>query len=57
MLAEIGEVLAGGAGGRRDENEITLYRSLGIAAQDLACAAHCLRAARARGLGVEAPLD
>lgn len=57
VLAEIGEVLSGQAGGRRDAGEITLYRSLGIAAQDLACAAHCLRAAKARGLGVEAPLD
>lgn len=57
VLAEIGEVLSGKAGGRRDAGEITLYRSLGIAAQDLACAAHCLRAAQARGMGVEAPLD
>ncbi len=57
VLAEIGEVLSGKAVGRRDENEITLYRSLGIAAQDLACAAHCLREAKARGLGVSAPLD
>ena len=57
VLAEIGEVLSGRVGGRRDAGEITLYRSLGIAAQDLACAAHCLREAKARGLGVEAPLD
>ena len=57
VLAEIGEVLSGKARGRRGEDEITLYRSLGIAAQDLACAAYCLRAAKARGLGVEAPLD
>lgn len=57
VLAEIGEVLSGKAGGRRDEGEITLYRSLGIAAQDLACATHCLREAQARGMGVEAPLD
>ena len=57
VLAEIGEVLSGKAGGRRDPGEITLYRSLGIAAQDLACVAHCLRAAQARGMGVEAPLD
>lgn len=57
VLAEIGEVLAGKAGGRTDAKEITLYRSLGIAAQDLACAAHCLREAKARGMGVEAPLD
>lgn len=57
VAGEIGEVLAGQVAGRRSETEITLYRSLGIAAQDLACAAHCLEAARARGLGIAAPLD
>ncbi|WP_247654441.1 ornithine cyclodeaminase family protein [Microvirga sp. HBU67558] len=57
VLAEIGEVLAGKAAGRGSADDITLYRSLGIAAQDLACAGHCWREARARGLGVEASLD
>ena len=37
-ITEIGEVLRGTARGRRDAGEITLYRSLGIAAQDLAAA-------------------
>lgn len=57
VLAEIGEVLAGGHPGRTDAGQITLYRSLGIAAQDLACAHFCYEAARKRGLGVDAPLD
>ncbi len=57
VLAEIGEVLAGRAAGRASADDITLYRSLGIAAQDLACASHCWREAKARGLGVEASLD
>jgi ornithine cyclodeaminase len=56
VLAEIGEVLAGKATGREAADEITLYRSLGIAAQDLACAAHCLREATAQGLGIEVSL-
>jgi ornithine cyclodeaminase len=56
VRAEIGEVLAGGHPGRTDAGEITLYRSLGIAAQDLASAWHCLEKARATGRGVEAPL-
>ena len=56
VLAEIGEVLAGKAAGRGTPDEITLYRSLGIAAQDLACASHCLREAKARNLGIEASL-
>lgn len=56
VRAEIGEVISGKKPGRASREEITLYRSLGIAAQDLACAAHCVREARARGLGVEASL-
>ncbi|MGX1306043.1 alanine dehydrogenase [Amorphus suaedae] len=57
VLAEIGEVLSGAHPGRTDADQITLYRSLGIAAQDLACAQFCYETAKARGLGVDAPLD
>lgn len=57
VLAEIGEVVAGDHPGRTDPSQITLYRSLGIAAQDLACAYHCWEQAKARGLGVDAALD
>lgn len=57
VLAEIGEVLSGERTGRGTQGEITLYRSLGIAAQDLACAAHCLEAARSAGAGTVAQLD
>lgn len=57
VRAEIGEVLAGERPGRSTADEITLYRSLGIAAQDLACAVHCLERARERGLGTEASID
>ncbi len=38
ILGEIGEVLAGRVAGRQSADDITLYRSLGIAAQDLVCA-------------------
>lgn len=38
IVAEIGEVAAGTKAGRGDESEITLYKSLGVAAQDLAAA-------------------
>lgn len=41
IVAEIGEVAAGTQPGRRSNEEITLYKSLGVAAQDLA-AAHLL---------------
>lgn len=57
VRAEIGEVLAGTASGRTGPDEITLYRSLGVAAQDLACAVHCVEQAKARRMGVVAPLD
>lgn len=56
VRAEIGEVLNGTAEGRPDEQAITLYRSLGIAAQDLACGYYCWKAAKRAGRGVEAPL-
>jgi ornithine cyclodeaminase len=56
VLAEIGEVLAGKAAGRGTAEEITLYRSLGIAAQDLACASYCLDKASERRLGIRVSL-
>ncbi len=52
VLAEIGEVLNGTAPGRTDGTAITLYRSLGIAAQDIACAYHCWQSAKDAGRGV-----
>lgn len=41
IAAEIGEVAMGGKPGRENDEEITLYKSLGVSAQDLA-AAHIL---------------
>jgi len=55
-LAELGEVLAGIAPGRRDDSELTLFRSLGIAIEDLAAAQTAVAAARAGGLGTEVEL-
>lgn len=39
IKAEIGEILVGAAAGRTSAGEITLFKSLGLAAEDLACAA------------------
>ncbi len=39
IVAEIGEVLSGAKIGRRDDREITIYKSLGHAVQDLAAVA------------------
>jgi ornithine cyclodeaminase len=56
IRAELGEVLAGTAAGRRDDGELTLFRSLGIAVEDLAAAETAVAAARAQGLGTEVEL-
>jgi ornithine cyclodeaminase len=51
ILGEIGEVAAGSVPGRRAEDDVTIYKSLGIAAQDLAAAYHVYTEARAAGVG------
>jgi ornithine cyclodeaminase len=51
ILGEIGEVANGSAPGRLQPDDVTLYKSLGIAAQDLASAHHVLAAAERAGLG------
>jgi ornithine cyclodeaminase/alanine dehydrogenase-like protein (mu-crystallin family) len=56
IRAELGEVLADLQPGRRDDDELTMYRSLGIAVQDLAAAELAVRTARAKGLGTEVDL-
>lgn len=57
IRGEIGEVLSGNAVGRGGDDEVTLYRSLGVVAQDLACASHVTELARQKGMGVTASLD
>jgi len=51
ILAEIGEVASGSKIGRRSPSDITLYKSLGVAPQDLASAHYVLEKARAAGVG------
>lgn len=51
ILAEIGEVANGSKAGRLSPVDVTLYKSLGIAPQDLASAHHVLMKARAAGVG------
>jgi ornithine cyclodeaminase len=51
IVAEIGELLIGSATGRRNEQEITLFKSLGIAVEDLACAQYLYDRARTDGVG------
>lgn len=57
ILGEIGQVLAGAVPGRTAGSDITLYKSLGIAAQDLFAAARIHARAVELGAGVEVDLD
>lgn len=52
---ELGDVLVGKVPGRQDENQITLFKSLGLALEDLAAARLALRIAEERGLGTVLP--
>ncbi|HEV2927964.1 MAG TPA: ornithine cyclodeaminase family protein [Propionibacteriaceae bacterium] len=56
VRAEVGEVVAGTAPGRESPDEITLYKSVGVAAQDAAAAMLVLGAARREGIGTEIEL-
>jgi ornithine cyclodeaminase/alanine dehydrogenase-like protein (mu-crystallin family) len=51
ILGEIGEVANGSKEGRCSPLDMTLYKSLGIAPQDLASAHYVLQKARAAGVG------
>ncbi len=54
--AELGEIVAGLKPGRESEAEVTLFKSVGVAVQDVAVAGAVLEAARAQGLGTEVTL-
>jgi ornithine cyclodeaminase/alanine dehydrogenase-like protein (mu-crystallin family) len=56
IRAELGEVVAGMHPGRSDPAELTVFRGLGLAIEDLAAAAHAVATARERGAGVEVTL-
>lgn len=55
VVGEIGEILDGRLEGRRTADEITIYKSLGHIAQDLAAAWHVYGEARASGIGMVVP--
>lgn len=56
IRAELGELLTGQHPGRSSRDEMTLFKSLGIAVEDLAAAQLCIARARARGIGAELDL-
>jgi ornithine cyclodeaminase len=53
IRGEIGEVLIGAAPGRQSPEELTVFRSLGLAVEDLAAAEYVVRRAREAGVGTE----
>ena len=55
-VREVGEVVEGLHPGRTDDDEVTVYRSVGVAAQDAVAAGLALDAARASGVGIEVSL-
>jgi len=56
LQAEIGEILNGDHPGRTSDDEITLFRSLGLAVEDVAAATLVYRRAVERGLGTRVDL-
>jgi ornithine cyclodeaminase len=52
IAGELGEVLLGRIPGRRDAAEVTVFKSLGLAVEDLAAATHVLRRAEAQNVGL-----
>jgi ornithine cyclodeaminase len=53
IRAEIGELIAGAHPGRSSDSELTLFKSLGLAVEDLAAAELAVARARERGIGTE----
>jgi ornithine cyclodeaminase len=52
IRGELGEVLIGAVEGRRSERELTVFKSLGLAVEDLAAAEHVLARAEAENAGM-----
>jgi len=55
IQAELGEVAGGSKPGRTSREEITLFKSVGVAVQDAAAAREAYESARELGLGREVP--
>ncbi|TKJ28958.1 MAG: hypothetical protein CEE40_10170 [Chloroflexi bacterium B3_Chlor] len=56
IYAELGEIIAGSKPGRITPDEMTFFKSVGIAVQDVATASRALKAAERMELGVEVEL-
>jgi Predicted ornithine cyclodeaminase, mu-crystallin homolog len=56
QIHELCDVVLGKIKGRREDKDITLFKSLGIAIEDIAIAAHIYKLAKERSLGQELPI-
>ncbi len=56
IRATLGEIVTGAKPGRVGDDQITLFKSCGVAAQDMSTARVVAEAARARGVGTEVTL-
>ncbi|MFQ5528217.1 MAG: ornithine cyclodeaminase family protein [Thermoanaerobaculia bacterium] len=56
ILGELGELVLGRIEGRRSDDEITLFKSLGLAVEDLVTARYVVRRAQEQGLGTTVDL-
>jgi ornithine cyclodeaminase/alanine dehydrogenase-like protein (mu-crystallin family) len=56
ISAELGELVIGAKEGRSDAEEITLFKSVGVAIEDLALALEVYERARKQGIGKEITL-
>ena len=56
IVAELGELIASGTAGRRSDAEVTVFKSLGLAVEDVTAAELAYRRAAERGIGVELAL-
>jgi ornithine cyclodeaminase len=56
IIGDIGELLLGKIPGRQSENDITLFKSLGLAVEDVASANHIYKKALEKGVGIAVEL-
>jgi len=57
LYGEIGEIAGGSKAGRQEEKEISLYKSMGIAAEDVAAADYLYQQAVKQGIGTTVHLE
>jgi ornithine cyclodeaminase/alanine dehydrogenase-like protein (mu-crystallin family) len=57
VYAELGEIVTGKKQGRATDREVTIFKSVGIAVEDIATAVHVYEQAKLKGLGTQVALN